>query len=437
MKLKLLILFFTLSNNIQAQFLKNDICGYSGINAVNRQKDFYRFYKSFSKSKNIKYNIPVKFKIIRTDNGKSKITPAYLKELIKYLNYYYLKNNTGIQFSLHPDYSYIDKSKLLQLRYYTSSPLQSMKFKKDACINVIITSKLIKKKPFGIKRNEYAGTFNPVSRSIIIAGKIPTSTLSHEIGHYLGLKHPHRGWKHKWFQEPVSRTRKTFLGNKLMCEKKGDGLCDTPAEPDLTKYTDKKCRYTGWNVKDKYGEVYKPNTNNIMSYTNNRECRNKFTEQQTALMHYTLSKNKYAKLWRTDIPENKDYIPDDFEPDNHKETANEIFFDTPQTHSFHHTTSLKHKKDIPDKKDWIFFNLKTKKQQTVKLIFSNKNKFNPNIKISISKDSKLLAEKILFKNNLTTDRIIIPNAKPGKYYIKAEHIIDTKQETFYKITLTK
>ncbi len=390
---------------------------------------------SDSKSYNekIKYVIPVKFWIIQKDENDKKINSAYIKELIQYLNYYYSINNTGIRFSLRPDYEYINKRNLLQLRYFLQAPFLVAKLKSRACINVIITGQLTKKKIFGIRKKNFAGTYNSVFHSIIISRNISTSTLSHEIGHYLGLKHPHKGWKYKWFQEPVSRTKKTFLGKK-MCEKRGDKLCDTPAEPNLTKYTDKNCNYTGWNVTDKFGEVYKPNTHNIMSYTNNRECRNKFTEGQIKIMHKTLLKNKYNKLWRTDLPENKVYLPDSFEPDNHKETASEIFFNTPQTHSFHKTLIKKNKKyNIPDTVDWMFFELKTKKKQNITISFTKINKFFPLLEIKIYNKDKIILNKKINEPHTFTIKALYS----GIYSIKISNKNSEYNNNMYKIKIVK
>ncbi len=438
----LLTYFVLISLNINAQFFDNEEYYFNISDTPIRTKKLinntdllnsYLFQYNLKKH-NIIYIIPVKFWIIK--NKKKTIGPSELKKFIQYLNYYYSINNTGIRFSLRPDYQYINKEKLLNLRYYLQAPFQSLKIKSKACINVIIVNKLVKKKLFKSKKKKYAGTYNPISHGIIISGNISTSTLSHEIGHYLGLKHPHRGWKYKWFQEPVSRTRLIPGTHIKMCERRGDRLCDTPAEPNLTKYTDNKCNYTGWNVKDKYGETYKPDTHNIMSYTYNRECRNKFTKQQIALMLYTLSKNKYSKYWKIQNNKNQKFFPDAFEPDNHQETATEIFFNTPQIHSFHKTFTGRKKIEIPDTTDWLFFELKTQKPQTIIIKFPEINNLFPEIKISVFKGSNLITEKKLTDKSYLKELKII-KAIPGEYFIKIRQIVETERENFYKISLFK
>ena len=288
-----IILFFLFPIISFSQIFQEEVCEHSAIQIS--LKETKNIPDSCHYTRNIEtvlYKIPIKFWIYRKSNSKGGLTIEDMKEHINHLNYYYSINNTGIRFYLRPDYEYIDSDKLFKLNYLSQAPFQTIRHRSKGCINVYVAEKLKRSKRFSIDQN-YSGTYNSVSKGVIMARGVSSSTLSHEIGHYLGLKHTHRLWKIKLLQEPVSRTKEIPFTNKKKCEKRGDGLCDTPAEPNLTKYTDKNCHYTGWNVKDKYGEVYKPATDNIMSYTYNRECRNKFTKGQIAVMYKKLKKNKY------------------------------------------------------------------------------------------------------------------------------------------------
>jgi hypothetical protein len=91
------------------------------------------------------------------------------------------------------------------------------------------------------------------------------TTLPHEIGHVLGLLHTHES------------------GNELVdgsnCQTAGDLVCDTPADPIL-RYSnvDSSCRYYG-NARDVNGQLYRPDTKNIMSYSR-KECRTALTPGQ-------------------------------------------------------------------------------------------------------------------------------------------------------------
>ena len=221
-----------------------------------------------------------------------------------------------------------------------------------------------------------------------------------------------------------------------MCERKGDRLCDTPAEPNLSRYTDDKCHYTGWNVKDKYGEVYKPATDNIMSYPKNRECRKKFTKGQIAVMLETASRNKYAKAWCTQSENAKNFDFDYYEPDDAREIASEIFFNTPQIHTFHLICTGKKKAELIDHVDWLYFNLNTTKEQDITISISESKYPLTDIKISVFCNSEIISESnIAF--DLAPKIIKLNNIKSGKYFIKIEQVTTKEELTGYKINVVK
>lgn len=115
----------------------------------------------------------------------------------------------------------------------------------------------------------YIGGKNAIFMSY--TGFINKSTLSHEIGHKLGLLHTHA------------------FGDELVdgsnCDIAGDRICDTPADPILTGKVD-HCDYTGHDI-DLNGDTYHPDVNNIMSYSISN-CRNSFTYEQINVMKNVL-----------------------------------------------------------------------------------------------------------------------------------------------------
>jgi len=106
-----------------------------------------------------------------------------------------------------------------------------------------------------------------MSRSSI---QISGNTLAHELGHALGIYHPHT----------------TLFGRELVdgsnCQEAGDLICDTPADPNLYDKVTSSCRYTKFEL-DSIGMPYVPNTQLIMSYSL-KSCRNSFSPQQVEKM---------------------------------------------------------------------------------------------------------------------------------------------------------
>ncbi len=438
-KLFFIIFFIPILSN--AQIFQDEECAHYEFSIFNnfpekkriKVNEYLNFCNYNPNIQNIKYRIPIKFYIYRRSNGKDGLSEKEIKEHIRYLNYYYSTNNTGLSFYLRPDIEYIDNDKLHKLNYISQAPFQTIKRKTKGCINVYITEKFKRNRLFHVPKN-FSGTYNSATGGVIIANGVSTSTLAHEIGHYFGLKHPHRNWKSKVKGEPVSRTRLIPGTNTKMCERKGDGLCDTPAEPKLTKYTNEKCVYTGWNVKDKYGTVYVPATNNIMSYTRNRECRDNFTPEQVALMLFTASNKKNAKNWSVNNKDAKNYEFDYFEPDNSKETASEIFLRTKQTHTFHKIYTGKKRLKYEDNTDFLYFKLKTTKAQDYIIYFSESNYILPEMDITVYKNDKIILKKSINNKN---KKIALKKIEKGKYFIKIHKKNNYKMITGYKIKVEK
>lgn len=84
-------------------------------------------------------------------------------------------------------------------------------------------------------------------------------TISHEMGHYFGLRHTFEG-------------SGTELVDGSNCEIEGDLICDTPADPfvegdamELYIDSENPCRFIS-TKRDENGQFYQPDVGNIMSY---------------------------------------------------------------------------------------------------------------------------------------------------------------------------
>lgn len=444
----LLVLGFFITFGIQskAQFLDDEFCGnHEILNLDVRKKPWkgansflYDYLKKINYSENvdsIRYLVPLKFWIYQNDDGSIGLPDSSLKRFMDELNYYQQLNKTGFRYYIRA-IERINKTKRTELGYFLEAPWQSFIHKEKGCINVFITQ-TIKKRVWG-EKYMVRGTFNTVTDAVLIQYNSSTTGLSHEIGHYFGLLHPHRNYNRgKAKQESVSRTRvfKGIFKKGVICEKNGDGLADTPAEPKLSHLVNNDCEFIGKSLKDCWGDNYQSNTDNIMSYPTHYRCRKVFTEGQKAVMLYSASQNKYAPFWSTTQPENMVYRFDKYEPDDNIETATKINTNSIQLHSFHKIFTTDDD-IIFDKEDWMTFQTENSKGKSIRIILDCQNNENKTLSISIYDEFKnLLKEKNIIQDKTSIDLLITNNIK-SKYFILIKNRKEPVNQVFhYQISL--
>jgi hypothetical protein len=327
--------------------------------------EYLQKIKYFEDTEKVRYLVPVKFWAYRQNNGTGGPSHAEIKNLMADLNHFNSINHTGIQFYLR-EIKYIDKTARQVFGYYVEAPLQTVIRHTKPALNVYIIENFKKKHE---ARRVVRGTYNIMTKSVIIQRENSRTALSHEVGHYFGLLHPHRHHDFgKSKQEPVSRTRTNKKG-EIICESRGDLLSDTPAEPNLTFLVDNDCNFIGTSMKDAWGDNYNSVVDNIMSYPTHHACRNAFTLQQKAVMLYSASENRYAKYWTTDDERNHKYFFDTNEPDNSPEMAGEIIPGEEKNLNFH-KIFLNKGKDITDSCDWITFEVKNQDKKNIRVVIT-------------------------------------------------------------------
>jgi len=220
--------------------------------------------------------IRVQFHIVRQDNGAGGLYEPNLWPVLQQVNEDY--EEAGL-FFYHPSevneiysneyYNCEDDAELNQLRnlYDTPSVMD---------IFVVASATSGGTALCGIS----TFTFMSVQGIVVTISCWDPETVSHEIGHYFDLYHTHE-------QQPE------YVDGSY-CQYRGDGLCDTPADPNLSLsgMVNGACEYVGDAV-DGHGQAYDdcqgyppcetyggPDSKNIMSYNLLPGCVDNLTVDQ-------------------------------------------------------------------------------------------------------------------------------------------------------------
>jgi len=435
-RISILMLIIVLSsNNGKSQFFDDGICLSGGNMELDYRKKpwkgnnpflikYLTDIKYFDQKEKVRFLVPVKFWVYHEKNGKGGASIADIKDFINDLNHYNSLNQTGFQFYTS-EIKHINNSNRQVFGYYLETTFQTLFRHTKTSVNVYLIDAFKKKQE---SRRVVKGTFNMITNSIVIQRKNSSTSLTHEVGHYFGLLHPHRHFdKGKSKQEPVSRIRKetNSKDETPLCEERGDLLADTKAEPKLTFLVDNDCKFTGQAMKDAWGDNYQSEVNNIMSYPTHYACRDSFTLSQKAVLLYSAAANKYGNYWKTDENSNSKYLFDKNEPDDYFEWAGMLDTGVKQQFNFHKVFMGK-KFDRNDTCDWIKFQVKQEDKRNIRITIlagSNNNNlliatFYDKNQIALSKTKSAKAgETIIFEfDGLVRDW----------YYI---HVITNKTES--------
>ncbi|MBK7885623.1 MAG: T9SS type A sorting domain-containing protein [Chitinophagaceae bacterium] len=208
------------------------------------------------------------------DNTKyCGLTQSKLVAAIDTVNKYFTANNAGIQLVMCGPVNYIYDNNFYDCSEEDFKTLKQMYNVKNV-LNIYFTGTVA----------TYAG-FGSAGGIVVMKDVVKSTTLTHEIGHYLSLAHTHGSG------EGTCSMSDEFVDGSN-CDTGGDGFCDTPADPNLNysckseQVNNKTCIYIG-TAKDAHGDSYDPLTNNIMSYSP-QNCRTSFTEEQIWQMRYSL-----------------------------------------------------------------------------------------------------------------------------------------------------
>lgn len=238
--------------------------------------------KSQQRSSTAMNSVPIKAHIIRTSAGTGGLTVTQLNNAIATMNNYYA--NAFLEFFLCESINYIDDS-----NFYNYSASQEDELTDpnnvDNVINIYFANSVTSSNGSSLCGYAY---FPGGPEVILMANQCTTngSTLSHEMGHFFALSHTHGNTNGQLTGELVDGSN---------CETEGDFLCDTPADPQLSfSNVNSSCNYIDIEF-DANGQLFNPNTRNIMSYSRT-SCRNELSPQQYARIYgaYQASRSAMA-----------------------------------------------------------------------------------------------------------------------------------------------
>lgn len=202
--------------------------------------------------------------IIQRSDGSGGLTEGQLNSAIDVMNGFYA--NANIEFFLFGDIDYIPSDEYFD---YDADQEDAVASKRDVpnTINIYFANSLTSS---GSALCGYAYFPGNPDRIFMDNGCTTNgTTLSHEVGHYLTLYHTHGKTNNGTTDELVDGSN---------CTTAGDEICDTAADPNLSGKVNSSCQYTS-NERDSNGDLFQPNTENIMSYAP-QSCRRLFTSGQ-------------------------------------------------------------------------------------------------------------------------------------------------------------
>ena len=247
------------------------------INHMDKTKTQRENYTAHRESKVGLTMVPVQIHIVRRTNATGGLTAAQITTLIDDANINY--TNSNIAFFQCQAVNYINNDSYFNFSATQENALASA----NDVLNVIniyffnsVTSST------GSSLCGYS-RFPPSADRIIMTNSCATngSTMTHELGHFFSLYHTHGKTNTGTTDELV---------NGSNCSSKGDDICDTPADPNLSGLVNSSCVYTG-SGSDANGDTYVPNPRNIMSYAR-KSCRTEMTVGQYNRVAFSVANDR-------------------------------------------------------------------------------------------------------------------------------------------------
>ena len=259
------------------------------INKENFEYYLAEYYsKVQSKSSTAITNVPAKIHIVTDSNGATNITESQILDEIDEANTFLA--NSFLEITVCEDTNYIANNNLY---LFDISDDQGELYANNQpnIMNLYFVESINDGNVAGY--TYYPGSTSQYYDVIVMDNQATTnnisSTLIHEFGHHFNVLHTHG-----ISNEPGSTDEYVNGSN---CSSAGDRFCDTPADPliNSSNVSTVNCLYTG-NATDALGQIYEPDTSNIMSYSPD-VCTDFFSQEQYAMMYagYHVFRGTYYK----------------------------------------------------------------------------------------------------------------------------------------------
>lgn len=216
--------------------------------------------------------VPIKLYVFRETGGTGGVSLVNLNKGLANLNRVYFA--AGIEFYFCSAPTYIDNTDLNNFDERSpdndlESQIITAAGSVNNAVNVYFVENITLSSGFQAAGYAYFPTSSNNSNRMIMthstaAGKAE-GTFAHEFGHYFSLFHTFEGTSNGNSNSNAENVPRT--GANANCSTKGDGFCDTDADPGYSNLTSSNCVYTG-TATDINGVTYNPLTaiTNTMSY---------------------------------------------------------------------------------------------------------------------------------------------------------------------------
>lgn len=272
---------FFISGGLMAQGQVRGTCGTTDVEyLVNRVKQHQEWLQSAPlvlRSSVDKY-VPVTIIFVADDNGNGYARPEQALEALDVLNRQYAPQDLIFYID---EFRYKADTDIYDTPASASAVFQMKTVRDGNALNIFVTRSA---QNGGNTPGTILGYYDSQNDWIVIRKdefNAFSATLSHEVGHFFGLPHPHSGWECDPYDEethgnpvnsiwsPCNSGLRVEYQDGSNCSNAGDMICDTPPDYNFGfgwSVSGDQCAPYDRETMDPKGDVVDPMEENIMGY---------------------------------------------------------------------------------------------------------------------------------------------------------------------------